>query len=168
MFPITDFNQPIFLSFCLQNGMTISFLLNSIAPSSQLVSYPFITVIFWWLFTVDYNLNSNFSRYLQGRSGDTDVENGHVDMVGEGEGEINSESSTDTYTLPSVKYIASGELLYRPGSSTWCSVITQRSGMRGGVGRRSKMEATYVYIQLINFMVQQKLTQQHKAIIFQF
>ena len=30
----------------------------------------------------------------------------------------------ETNTLPSVKWIASGNLLYDAGSSDWCSVIT--------------------------------------------
>ena len=37
-----------------------------------------------------------------------------------------------------------------------------------GLGRRSKREGTCVYIQLIYFIVQQKLTQHYKAITFQF
>ena len=41
-------------------------------------------------------------------------------------------------------------------------------GMGEGVGGgRSKREEIYVYIQLIHFIVQQKLTQHCKAIIFQ-
>ena len=36
------------------------------------------------------------------------------------------------------------------------------------VGRRSKREGIYVYIQLIYFVVQQKLTQHCKAIMFQY
>ena len=38
-----------------------------------------------------------------------------------------------TYTLPCVKYIASGKLLYSTGSSAWWSVMTQRGGA-GGLG----------------------------------
>ena len=37
----------------------------------------------------------------------------------------------------------------------------------GGMGGRSKREGIYVYIQLIHFGVQQKLTQHCKAIILQ-
>ena len=37
----------------------------------------------------------------------------------------------------------------------------------GGVGRRLKGEGIYVYIELIDFVVQQKLTQHSKTIIFQ-
>ena len=37
----------------------------------------------------------------------------------------------------------------------------------GGVGRRSRREGIYVYVELIHFIVQQKLTQHCKAIILQ-
>ena len=37
----------------------------------------------------------------------------------EGEGEVNGGSSMQAYTLPYVKQIASGNLLYDPGSSKW-------------------------------------------------
>ena len=43
---------------------------------------------------------------------------------------------------------------------------TQRSGM-GGVGERLKKQGTYVYLELIQVVVQQKLTQHCKVIIFQ-
>ena len=42
----------------------------------------------------------------------------------EGEGGTNGESSKETYTLPSVKEIASGNLLYNSGSSNRGSVTT--------------------------------------------
>ena len=40
--------------------------------------------------------------------------------------------------------------------------------MVGGVGGRLQREGIYVYIELIHFVVQQKLTQHCKAIILQF
>ena len=48
---------------------------------------------------------------------DTDIENRLVDTVGEGEGWTNWERSMETYILPYVKQIASGNLLYDTGSS---------------------------------------------------
>ena len=48
---------------------------------------------------------------MQGISADTDIENRLVDTVGEGEGRTNGEDSIETYTLPYVKQIASGNLL---------------------------------------------------------
>jgi len=38
----------------------------------------------------------------------------------------------DIYTLPYVKQIASGYLLYTTGSSARCSVMSQRRGMGSG------------------------------------
>ena len=42
----------------------------------------------------------------------------------EGEGVMNWEIRFNLSTLPCVKYIASGNLLYCTGSSAWCSVMT--------------------------------------------
>ena len=60
--------------------------------------------------------------YLQGRNRDSDIENRLMDTVGKGEGEMNWESSIETYTLPRVKETANGKLPDRAGSSAWCSV----------------------------------------------
>ena len=61
-----------------------------------------------------------------GSNGDADTENRLVDTgVGEGEDEMNGESSMETYTLPYVKQIASGNLLHnRGGSNQWWSGTT--------------------------------------------
>ena len=55
--------------------------------------------------------------YLQGSSRDTDIEKRLVDTVWEGMGAMNWDSSMKTYTLPYVKYIVSGNLLFDRGSS---------------------------------------------------
>ena len=47
-----------------------------------------------------------------------------MDIAGEGEGGINWEIRFDINTLPYVKHIASGNLLYSTGSSAQCSVMT--------------------------------------------
>ena len=57
-------------------------------------------------------------------NGDSDIENGLVNTVGNGESGTNRESSIDIYTLPCVKQIATGKLLYHTGSPGWCSVMT--------------------------------------------
>ena len=49
----------------------------------------------------------------------------------EGEGGGHWESGTDTYTLPCVKQIANGSLLYSTGSSARCSVMTCKGAMWG-------------------------------------
>ena len=69
------------------------------------------------------------------------------------------------YTLPCVKYLASGKLLYNTGSLTLCSVMTERVGMGVVMGRNApEGESMYVYLQLIHVVVQQKPTH-CKAII---
>ena len=85
---------------------------------------------------------------------------------GGGEGGSNWEIRIDIHTLTFIKQIASGKLLYGTGSSGCCSVMTQRGGIR--VGGRLKREGIYICLQLIHFIVQQKLTQHRKAIILQF
>ena len=66
--------------------------------------------MYWW-------------TYVQDRNRDADIENRFVDKVGEGEGGANWESNTEAYTIPCVKEIATGKLLYNTGTSTQCSVM---------------------------------------------
>ena len=70
---------------------------------------------------------------------DTDKDNRLADTGEEGEGRANSKSNTDIYTLPCVKQLASGKLLYNTASSARYSVMTSRGGM-GEVGGRIKRE----------------------------
>ena len=70
-------------------------------------------------------------------------------------------------TLPCVKWIASGDLLYDSGSSNWCSVTTRRAGVRWKVGGKFKREGTYVYLWLVHADVWQRPTEYGKAIILQ-
>ena len=81
---------------------------------------------------------------MQDRNIYTDTENLLMDTVGkERVGQI--EAVVLTYICPS-----------------WCSVMTQ------GMGGRLDREGIYVYIWLIHYVVQQKLTQHCKIIIVQF
>ena len=80
---------------------------------------------------------------------------------------MNWETGIDINTLLCVKQTACGKLLYSTGSSAWCSVVTERGGKEGGLGRRSKRQGIYVYRELIHFVVEQKLTH-YKTIIHQF
>ena len=61
---------------------------------------------------------------MQGSSGDEDINNRHIDTVGEGEGVGNWDISIEAYTLSYVKWITSENLWYDAGSSNWCSVTT--------------------------------------------
>ena len=70
-------------------------------------------------------------------------------------------------TLPYVKQIANGNLLYGSGNSNRGSESIQRGGMGRLVGGRLKKEGTYVYLWLIHVDVWQKPTQFCKSIILQ-
>ena len=51
------------------------------------------------------------------------------------------------YTLPCIKYTASGNLLYYKETSTWCSVMIQRCGIgKKEVRGRLKREGIYVHM----------------------
>ena len=56
---------------------------------------------------------------------------------GEEDGGTNGESSMEIYTLPYVKYITSGNLLYDSGNSPWGSV---NLGGWDGVGGRKEVQ----------------------------
>ncbi|RJF75347.1 hypothetical protein D4Z77_08730, partial [Campylobacter coli] len=66
---------------------------------------------------------------MQGRNGDTDVENGLKDTVREGESGTCGESSINIYTLSGVKCVAGEKLLFSTGSPVLCSVVTWGDGM---------------------------------------
>ena len=54
--------------------------------------------------------------YLQGMHREADIENRLVDTVGEGEGGMGGESSSETYALPFVKQRASGKFPHNTGA----------------------------------------------------
>ena len=54
---------------------------------------------------------------MQGRKGDTDVKNRLLDSVGEGEGGMIWENSTETCTLPYVKDMTSANWMHEAGHS---------------------------------------------------
>ena len=60
---------------------------------------------------------------MQDKNRDAEVEKGPVDTERGKEGGMNWESSTDIYTLPCVKQIASGKLPYNIESSAWSPVM---------------------------------------------
>ena len=84
---------------------------------------------------------------------DTDVENKHGRPGGNWASGMNWETGVDMYTLLTlcIKQIMNMNLLYGSGNPTRCSVVTL-------MGRKSKEEGLYVYLELIHFAVHQKLT----------
>ena len=79
---------------------------------------------------------------MQSSNRDADVKNGCVDAGGDGEGGVNWETGTDIYTLPDIKCIASGKLLYsREPTSVLCDDL---EGW-GVWSRDPKGRGTYTY-----------------------
>ena len=55
--------------------------------------------------------------YLQGKNGDTDLENGRVDTSGEAESETNRESGMGKYALPCGQQACGGSFWGTQGSA---------------------------------------------------
>ena len=88
--------------------------------------------------------------------------------MGRGEERVRCmEKVTGKLTLPYVKEIANGNLVYGSGDSNRGSVSTKRGGMGREMGGRFKRAGMYVYLWLIHVEVQQKTTKFCKAIILQ-
>ena len=83
-----------------------------------------------------------------------------------GEGEM-YERVTWEFSLPYVKQIANGNLLYVSGNSNRGSVPMQRGGRGREMGRSCKSRGIYVYLWLIHVEVGQKTTKFYKATILQ-
>ena len=61
---------------------------------------------------------------MKGKNGDTDVENGLVDTVGERESGMKGESSISIFTPSGIRRIAGEKLLYSTWSPVWHSLMT--------------------------------------------
>ena len=68
-------------------------------------------------------------------------------------------------TLPYVRQIANGNLLYGSGNLNRGSVSTHRGGMEREMGGRLKREGIYLYLWLIHVEIRQKTAKFCKAII---
>ena len=86
----------------------------------------------------------------------------HVDAGRAGVRRDESKGRTETYTLPCVKQIASGKLLYSAGTSVVCDDL---HGWAEGSGGRLTREQKYAYLELTGLVIQQTLTGQSRAII---
>ena len=60
-------------------------------------------------------------------------------------GKMNWEIRLDIHTVPCIRQMASGKLLYSTESLAQCSVVTYRGDMVWGRGR-SKREGIYIYM----------------------
>ena len=93
---------------------------------------------------------------MQNRKRDRDVQNRLLDSVGEGEGGMFRENSTETSTLSRVKQITIPGWMYELGAQGWFTGKTQRDGMEREVGGVSGW-GTHVNPWLICVKVWQKL-----------
>ena len=71
---------------------------------------------------------------MQNRKRDTDVQNRHLDSVGEGEGGMFQENSIKTCLLSRVKQITSPGWMHETSARTWCTGKTQREWVEREVG----------------------------------
>ena len=79
---------------------------------------------------------------MQDRKRDTDVQNRLSDSVGEGEGGMFRENSTETSTLSRVKQITSPGWMHERSARGWCTGKTQRDGMGREAGGGIRMGNT--------------------------
>ena len=90
---------------------------------------------------------------MHGSIGKIDIQNRLMDM-GRGEEKVRwMDKVTWKLTLPYIKYIAKGNLLYVSGNPNTGCVSTQRGGMGREMGGRFKREGIYVYLWLIHVEV---------------
>ena len=75
---------------------------------------------------------------MRNRKRDTDVQNRLLDFVGEGEGGMFRENSTETCILSRVKQITSPAWMHETSAQGWCTGNTQRDRVEreveGGIG----------------------------------
>ena len=106
---------------------------------------------------------------VQGSKGDTDIKNRLLDLVGEGEGGMIWKNSTETRTLPYVKWRTSASLMHpKQGTRSQCSGTTQGDGVGREEGGGFRLGATQVYLWLIHADIQQNWSQYGEVIILQF
>ena len=110
-----------------------------------------MVLMYWWI-------------YLQGNNGETDIKSRPIDK-GKGRRERIRCMARVTwkFTIPYLKEIANGNLLYDSGNS---KLYDKKGGIEREMGRRSRREGTFVYLWLI-LHVWQKTTKFCKAIILQ-
>ena len=71
---------------------------------------------------------------MQNRERDTDVQNRLLDSVGEGEGGMFQENSSETCILSRVKQITSPGWMHETSARAWCTGKTQRDRVEREVG----------------------------------
>ena len=103
---------------------------------------------------------------MQNRKRDTDVQNRLLDSVGEGEGGMLWQNSTETSILSRVKQITSPGWRHETSAQGWCTGKTQKDGMGREVVGGIRW-GTHVNPKLIHVNVWQKPLQYCKVISLQ-
>ena len=104
---------------------------------------------------------------MQGNKRETDVNNRILDSVGEGEGGMISQNSTETCILPYVKQITSASLMHETGHSKPMLWENPEGWVGDGGGKGVQNGETHVYLWLVHVAVCQKQSQYCKVIILQ-
>ena len=84
--------------------------------------------------TKPYSKASKREPYMQNRKRDTDVQNRLWDSVGEGEGGMFRENSTETCILSRVKQITSPGWMHDKSARAWCPGKPQWDGVGSKAG----------------------------------
>ena len=79
---------------------------------------------------------------MQNRKRDTDVQNRLLDSVGEGEGGMFRENSSETSILSRVKQMTSPGWMHETSARAWCTGKTQKDRVEREAGRRIGMGNT--------------------------
>ena len=106
--------------------------------------YKFQQALFKKEITLKFIRKHQEQSYIQGRKGDTNIKNRFLDSVG-GEGGMLWKKSTETYTLPYVKKVASVSFMYAAGHPklVFCDNLEEWGGEGSGRGVQ-KGEHTYM------------------------
>ena len=79
---------------------------------------------------------------MQNRERDTDVQSRLLDSVGEGEGRMFRENSTETCILSRMKQITNPGWMHETSTRAWCTGKTQREWVEREVGGGIRMGNT--------------------------
>ena len=124
----------------LMRWMNIKPIIQSAVKSERERQKSYISAYIW-------NLERWYQwSYVQGSKGDTDIKNRLSDTVGEGEGGMIWENSMETYTLPYVKYVASGSLMYNAGNPNLVLCDNLEGWRKEGCGRGIQEGGVHMYV----------------------
>ena len=112
-----------------------------------MVFHIWLKPVLWGSQTLPYELirssqTTHKDIIFQNRKRDTDVQNRHLDSVGEGEGGMYQENSIETCILSIVKQITSPGWMHETSARAWCTGKTHRDWVEREVGGGIRMGNT--------------------------